>query len=108
MEIKHLFTNELLVIRKRKLSEFYVVKTGRLQVIGDRNEVLAIYGPQMAFGIPEILADKPIEGNVVAFGSTSVVAIEKDVILGDLEDVDPAIQSFIGGLHETLAKRAAK
>lgn len=106
MEVLHFFPNEIVVPRAKKLGYLYVVKAGKLRLVSDDNSIVAVYGPGMAVGLGEILEHKTLDGNLMAFRAATVLAVERDFLLAELDDAEPHVKQFFGSIGDTIGRRA--
>jgi CRP-like cAMP-binding protein len=90
------------------VEQLYFVKSGTLELLDKENRIVAVYGPRSVLGMSEMVAGEKISGMVIAQRPASVVAIEKSTILSDLTDANSEIMAMIGGVVDTVGRRAVK
>ena len=99
MEIKHLFNRELLAQMDSEMNEIFVVKSGRLVLMDKDDNVITIYGPSATCGLSEVITNKPLNGNLYAGGTTSVLALGSEMITEELDKVDGDTKALLTGVQ---------
>lgn len=107
MEIKHLFNREILAVSNSELSEIFVVKSGRLVLVDHNDNKIASYGPSETFGLNEVIFKKPVDGNLHAKGTTSVLALGAKIVSDELEQIDPETKALLCGVLAMVVKHQA-
>ena len=108
MEIRQFQTNELLALDRAKLESFYYIRSGRLQLMDKKRNVIAQYGPKMLVGLSEYLEGTALKGDLVAFGSTRVVVVEKEEFEEDVKAADPCIKRMLAAIFKTISRRSLR
>jgi len=104
MEVRHIFNREILSVMEREMTEIYLVRSGRLVLVDRDEKLLASFGPSTACGLEQVISGLPLPGNLMASGTTSVLALERQVILDELQEVDGDIKKMLTSLQLMLKR----
>jgi signal-transduction protein with cAMP-binding, CBS, and nucleotidyltransferase domain len=107
MELQHFFAKEIVAPSHKKLEHLFVVKSGKLQLVDDRNNLVAVYEAGMTIGASEILGNKPLQGNLMAMRPSTVLALDKDLLLAELDGIADHVRLFFSSISDSIARRAA-
>ena len=107
MEVRHVFNREILSVMNKPIGEVFLVKSSRLVLMDKDEQLLASYGPCSSCGLSELISDVPLEGNLLASGTTSVLTFEKQIVEAELRMLDDNLKLLIASV-QTMLKRHLK
>ena len=107
MELQHFFAKEVVAPSHKKLEHLFVVKSGKLKLVDDRNNLIAIYEAGMTIGAGEILSNSVLKGSLMAMRPSTVLALEKDFLLAELDGIADHVRLFFSSISDSIARRAA-
>ena len=108
MEVRHVFNKEILSVMNKPLEAVFLVKSGRLVLMDRDEQLLATFGPCAACGLGELISKSPLEGNLLASGTTSVLTFEKNILEAEINSLDENLKLMIAGLQSMLKRHLRK
>lgn len=108
MEVRHVFNREIISVMNKPLNDVFLVKSGRLVLMDSEEQLLASFGPCTACGLSEMIENTPLEGNLLASGTTSVLTFERQLVESELQMLDDNLKLMISSLQAMFKRHLKK